>query len=118
MKQINQEIELFYSDLLETKSSSFLSTNFRENFFAFVEDLDIPKLSFEESVSLESVLTLDEIKNILTSFQNNKSPGEDGFSKEFYDTFFDLIGTHFLIHLMKLLPKDNCQHLKGVALSV
>jgi len=96
MKQINQEIELFYSDLLETKSSSFLSTNFRENFFAFVEDLDIPKLSFEESVSLESDLTLDELKNVLTSFQNNKSPGEDGFSKEFYETFFDLIGTHLL----------------------
>ena len=58
MKQINQEIELFYSDLLETKSSGLPSTNFRENFFAFVEDLDIPKLSFEESVSLESDLTL------------------------------------------------------------
>ena len=48
MKQINQEKELFYGDLLETKSSGFLSTNFRDNFFAFVEDLDIPKLSFEE----------------------------------------------------------------------
>jgi len=96
MKQINQEIELFYSDLLETKSSSFLSTNFRENFFTSVEDLDIPKLSCEESVSLESDLTLDEIKNILTSFQNNKSPEDNGFSKEIYETFFDLIGTHLL----------------------
>ena len=52
MKQINQEIELFYSDLIETKSSGFLSTNFRENFFALVEDLDIPKLSLEESCSV------------------------------------------------------------------
>ena len=63
MKQINQEIELFYSELLETKSSGFLSTNFRENFFAFVEDLVIPKLSLEELVSLESDLTLNEKKN-------------------------------------------------------
>jgi len=47
-------------------------------------------------VSLESDLTLDEIKNVVTSFQNNKSPGENGFSKEFYETFFDLIGTHLL----------------------
>ena len=91
MKQINQEVELFYSDLPETKSSGFLSLNFRENFFAFVEDLDIPKLSLEESVSLETDLRFGEIKNVLTSFQNNKSPGEDGFSKEFYETFFDLM---------------------------
>ena len=62
MKQINREIESFYSDLLETKSSGFLSTNFKENFFAFVENLDIPKFSFEKSMSLESDLTFDEIK--------------------------------------------------------
>ena len=64
-----------------------MSTNFKENFFAFVENLDIPKLFFEESMSLESDLTLDEIKNVLKSFQSNKSPGEDGF---------DLIGIHLL----------------------
>ena len=44
----------------------------------------------------ESDLTLPEINNALESFQNNKSPGEDGFSKEFYETFFDLIGLHLL----------------------
>ena len=43
-------------------------------------------------MSLESDLTLDEIKNIL----NNKSPGGDGFFKAFYETFFDLIGIHLL----------------------
>ena len=96
MKQVNLDIESFYSDLLETKSAGLLSTNFRENFSAFVENLDIPKLSFEESMSLESNLTLGEIKNVLKSFQSNKSPGGDGFSKEFFETFFDLIGTHLL----------------------
>ena len=37
-----------------------------------------------------------DIKNVWTFFQNNKSPLEDGFSKEFYETFFDLIGTYLL----------------------
>ena len=96
MKQINKEIELFYSNLLETKLSSFHSTNFSDNFNAFVENIDIPKLFVDESMSLESDLTLPEIINALKSFQNNKSPGEDGFSKEFYETFFDLIGIHLL----------------------
>ena len=96
MKQINLEIESFYSDLLETKSAGLLYANLRENFSAFVENLDIPKLSFEESMFLESDRTLGEIKNVLKSFQNSKSPGGDGFSKEFFETFFDLIGIHLL----------------------
>jgi len=96
MKQINQEIELFHSDLLETKSSGFLSTNFRENFFAFVEDLDIPKLSFEESVYLEADLILDEIKKRFNILSEQQIPWGGWLSKEFYETFFDLIGTHLL----------------------
>ena len=115
MKQISLEIESFYSDLLETKSDGLLSTNF---FFAFVENLDIPKLSFEESMSLESDLTLGEIKNVLKSFQNNKTPGGDRFSKEFFKHSLTLLAYISLIHIMKLLPKDNCQYLRGVALSV
>jgi len=66
-------------------------------------------LSFEESVPLESDLTLDEIKNVLKSFQNNKSPGEDGFSKEFYETFFDLIGTHLLNSYNEAFTKGQFQ---------
>ena len=115
VKQISLEIESFYSDLLETKSDGLLSTNF---FFAFVENLDIPKLSFEESMSLESDLTLGEIKNVLKSFQNNKTPGGDRFSKEFFKHSLTLLAYISLIHIMKLLPKDNCQYLRGVALSV
>ena len=32
----------------------------------------------------------------MNSFQNNKTPGDDGFTKEFYETFFDLIGPALL----------------------
>ena len=93
----------FYSDLLETKLSDSHPTNFGENFNTFVENLVIPKLSVEQSMALEVELTLDEIKEVLKSFQNNKSPGEDGFSKEFYEKFFDLIGMHLLVvHLSQL----------------
>lgn len=97
MKQIIHEIELYYSDLLATKSSGFLSTNFRESFLAFTENPDIPKLSFNEgSTCTQSDLTLDEIKKVLAFFRNNKFPGE------FYETFLNLICTH--VH------KDNCQY--------
>ena len=41
-------------------------------------------------------MELGEIKNVLKSLQSNKSPGGDGFSKQFFETFFDLIGIHLL----------------------
>ena len=34
---------------------------------------------------------LKELKNALHSFEQNKTPGEDGFTKEFYETFFDIL---------------------------
>ena len=81
MKQINKKIESFYSNLLETNLSNSVALN--NDFNAFVEDIDTPQLSPEESMALESNLSLDELKNVLKSFQNNNSPDEDGFSKNF-----------------------------------
>ena len=55
IKQINKEIESFYSNLLETNSSNPI--DFNEEFNAFVADLQIPQLTPEESSGLESNLT-------------------------------------------------------------
>ena len=41
-------------------------------------------------------MTLEELKDALASFADKKSPGEDGLTKEFYQTFFDLIGKDLL----------------------
>ena len=79
-----------------TLPNSYPPTAFDENFNEFIQNLEIPKLSPKESTPLESELSIDEVKIVLNSFQNNKSPGDDGFSKEFYETFFDIIGTHLL----------------------
>ena len=62
--------------------------------------------SHRESVSLESDLRLEEIRNVLTSFQNNNFPEEDGFSKD-SSTFFDLIGTHLLNSYNEVFTKGQ-----------
>jgi len=41
---------------------------------------------------LEGLLTYEECKETLKTFQHGKSPGEDGFTAEFYLEFFDLLG--------------------------
>ena len=62
----------------------------------FTEGLNIPQLKEDEQESLEKDLTLEELKDALAFFTDNKSPGEDGFTKEYYQTFFDLIGKGLL----------------------
>ena len=49
--------------------------------FKYIEGLNIPQLKVEEQESLEKDLTFEELKDALTSFADNKSPGEDGFTK-------------------------------------
>ena len=39
---------------------------------------------------------MEEIKNVIKLFQKNKTPGDDGFSIEFYEAFLDLLGGNLL----------------------
>ena len=65
------------------------------------------RVNEEEQESLEKDLTLEELKDALASFADNKSPGEDGFTKEFYQTFFDLIGKDLLNSYKDSFHKDS-----------
>ena len=73
--QVNKEIEAFYQRLYTSKSGDkdTLSNNYYdEEFDDFTEDLNIPQLTEEEQEPLEIALTLEEMKNTLASFGNNK----------------------------------------------
>ena len=65
-------------------------------FYTFTCNLETPKLTIEEQISQEYDLSPEELLTTIKSFENNKSPGDDGFTKEFYETFFDLVGKHLL----------------------
>ena len=49
---------------------------------------DIPTLTVQEKTSLEGEITLDEASVALKSVKNNKSPGSDGFTVEFFKFFW------------------------------
>ena len=49
-------------------------------------------LSSEEAASCEGSLTLDECSKALKGMSNGRSPGLDGLPKEFYVTFWELLG--------------------------
>lgn len=96
---VNKEIENFYGKMYTSKilgnNTSEVSEH-NHNIHKFIEGLNIPQLNVEEQESLEKDLTFEELKEALTSFADNKSPGEDGFTKEFYEAFFDLLGKDLL----------------------
>ena len=97
--QVNKEIGVFYQNMYTSKINGNNNTSAYEHnqkIDGFTEGLNIPQLKEDEQESLEKDLTLEELKDALASFADNKSPGEDGFTKEFYQTFFDLIGKDLL----------------------
>ena len=86
-KEILNRIQLFYEKLYTSKD--LLD---EDKFNEFIEDLDIPRLTDEQRESVEHPVTTEECKEILKTFNSNKTPGCDEFTKEFYETFFDIIG--------------------------
>jgi hypothetical protein len=49
------------------------------------------RLTLDSCNSLESVFTIEEIKNAIFEAEGNKSPGSDGLTFTFYQKYWDLI---------------------------
>ena len=53
----------------------------------FVETQSLPKLNREETDQLNRPITRNEIEYVIKTLPTNKSPGPDGFTGEFYQTY-------------------------------
>ena len=79
-KQILEEEERFYKEIYESKNTLPESDNFKH----FFESAGLKTLDNEEAESCEGLLTIKECADALSKFQNNETPGSDGFTIEFY----------------------------------
>ena len=61
-----------------------------------IKDLinELPRLSAEETKSLEGEITFEEAGLALKSMSNGKSPGTDGFGAEFFKFFWKKLGPY------------------------
>ena len=59
----------------------------------------VNKISGEDKLKLDSPLTIKELEKAVMSLLNNKSPGPDGITGEFYKKFWYLIRDRFLAYL-------------------
>ena len=53
----------------------------------FFENIILPVLTQEQKQDCEKEISKKEVIDALKSFSNNKSPGKDGLTKEFYEAF-------------------------------
>ena len=92
--EILKQIENFYRDLYTSQFSGS-----QGKFDNFVENVVLPQLSEVDRNILEGELTVEECRQILKTFSNGKSPGEDGFTVEFYVQFFEFLAPDLLASL-------------------
>ena len=61
----------------------------------------------EQSNSCEERITEDDLLDALKSMKENKSPGNDGLTKEFYETFWYDIKASFLSSIEHFFQKGE-----------
>ena len=57
----------------------------------FLEKFNIPTLNQEEIEIRNNPITSTEIEAVIKNLPKNKTPGPDGFTGEFYQTFKELV---------------------------
>ena len=97
-KDILDEVKQFYVELYSLKEVEEIDLN--------ATLTDAPTLTNEDSELIEGPITYAEASSALRNMKNNKSPGPDGFSVEFYKFFFIEIGT-FLVRSINDGFKDE-----------
>ena len=80
--EINKELERFFENLFKRKLRKT-----KHAYNEFLRDILLLTLSQEEKKICDEEISKEEVILAMKSLSNNKSPGNDGLTKEFCDTF-------------------------------
>ena len=90
-KLIMTKLKSFYRTLYSGKS--LMS---EKQYMEYLAEINTPVLSSEMKDLCDNHITLNQIFTALNAMSSNKTPGNDGLTKEFYLTFFDILGSKLL----------------------
>ena len=79
--EIQRIITDYYEQLYGNKIDNL------EEMDSFLEKCNLTRLNQEEIEIMNNSITSTEIEAVIKNFPKNKSPGPDGFTGEFYQTF-------------------------------
>lgn len=79
---INNQFKSFYEELYSATATD------NSNSVEFFQSIQLPKLSAEDTSSLEGDISEAEINQAIKSMKVGKAPGPDGFPIEFYKAFY------------------------------
>ena len=94
--EIMEEIRLFYQTQYKTEYTD--EEQIKENLKAIDK-----RLEENDKMNLNNYISTEKITNALKEMKNNKSPGDNGLSKEFYVTFRDTLVEEIAILLNNTL---------------
>ena len=75
----------------------------------FLEKFNLPRLNQEEIEIMNNPITSTGIEAMIKNLSKNKSPGPEGFTGEFYQTFREELMPVLLNSFKKLQRKEHVQ---------
>ena len=77
----------------------------------FLEKFNLPRLNQEETEIMNNPFTSTKIEAVIKNLPKNKSPGQDGFTGEFYHTFREELMPIFLKFFPKIAEEGTLPNL-------
>ena len=94
--EIQRIMRYYYKQLYANKMDNL------EEMDKFLEMHNLPRMNQEEIENMNRPITSTEIKPVIRNLPTNKSPGPDGFTGEFYQTFREELTPILLKHFQNI----------------